>query len=118
MPQTGPSGRTGRWRTTRSSWAKFGPAVCIAIAVLKYRLYAIDRIISRVVSYRDHHRRARRDICRAFVLFATSVLPVKAPVAVALRRHAAALFNRAAAAVQRAVYRRFNRTRYNVERRS
>ena len=42
--------------------------ICIAIAVLKYRLYAIDRIISRVVSYLiipDHHRRARRDVCRA-----------------------------------------------------
>ena len=25
--------------------------VCVAIAVLKYRLYAIDRIISRVISY-------------------------------------------------------------------
>ncbi len=25
--------------------------VCVAIAVLKYRLYAIDRIISRIISY-------------------------------------------------------------------
>ena len=89
--------------------------VCIAIAVLKYRLYAIDRIISRVISYLIITA-VLAGVFTGLVLFATSVLPVKAPVAVAAATlAAAALFNPLRRRVQHAVDRRFNRTRYNAE---
>jgi hypothetical protein len=89
--------------------------ICIAIAVLKYRLYAIDRIISRVVSYLIITA-VLAGMFAGLVLFATSVLPVKAPVAVAAATlAAAALFNPLRRRVQHAVDRRFNRTRYDSE---
>ena len=89
--------------------------VCIGIAVLKYRLYDIDRIISRVISYLIITA-VLAGVFAALVLFATSVLPVKAPVSVAAATlAAAALFNPLRRRVQHAVDRRFNRTRYNAE---
>jgi len=89
--------------------------VCIAIAVLKYRLYAIDRIISRVISYAVITA-VLAGVFAGLVLFATEVLPLKGQVAVAAATlGAAALFNPLRRRVQRAVDRRFNRTRYNAE---
>jgi hypothetical protein len=89
--------------------------VCIAVAVLKYRLYAIDRIISRVISYLIITA-VLAGVFTGLVLLATSALPVKAPVAVAAATlAAAALFNPLRRRVQHAVDRRFNRTRYNAE---
>ncbi len=83
--------------------------------MLKYRLYAIDRIISRVVSYLIITA-VLAGMFTGLVLFATSVLPVKAPVAVAAATlAAAALFNPLRRRVQHAVDRRFNRTRYDAE---
>ena len=89
--------------------------VCIAIAVLKYRLYAIDRIISRVISY-VIITAVLAGVFAGLVLLATGLLPVKTPVAVAVATlAAAALFNPLRRRVQHAVDRRFNRTRYNAE---
>jgi hypothetical protein len=89
--------------------------VCIAVAVLKYRLYAIDRIISRVISYLIITA-VLAGVFAGLVLLATQVLPFKAPVAVAAATlAAAALFNPLRREVQRMVDRRFNRTRYDAE---
>jgi hypothetical protein len=89
--------------------------VCIAIAVLKYRLYAIDRIISRVISYLIISA-VLAGVFAGLVLLATAVLPFQGSVAVAgATLVAAALFNPLRRRVQHAVDRRFNRTRYNAE---
>jgi hypothetical protein len=88
---------------------------CIAVAVLKYRLYAIDRIISRVISYAIITA-ILAGVFAGLVLLATEVLPVKTPVAVAFSTlGAAALFNPLRRRVQHAVDRRFNRARYDAE---
>jgi len=89
--------------------------VCVGVAVLKYRLYAIDRIISRVISYAVISA-VLAGLFAGLVLLATEVLPFHAPVAVAVATlAAAALFNPLRRRVQRAVDRRFNRSRYNAE---
>jgi hypothetical protein len=89
--------------------------VCVGVAVLKYRLYDIDRIISRVISYAIITA-VLAGVFAGLVVLATAVLPVKTPVAVAAATlAAAALFNPLRKRVQHAVDRRFNRARYNAE---
>lgn len=88
---------------------------CIGVAVLKYRLYAINRIISRVVSY-TIITVVLAGVFTGLVILATGVLPFKAPVAVAASTLAsAALFNPLRHRVQRVVDRRFNRARYDAD---
>jgi len=88
---------------------------CVGVAVLKYRLYAIDRIISRVISYAVISA-VLAGVFAGLVLLATQVLPFHTPVGVAIATlAAAALFNPLRRRVQRAVDRRFNRSRYNAE---
>jgi len=89
--------------------------VCVGVAVLKYRLYEIDRIISRVISY-ALITAVLAGVFAGLVLLATVVLPFKTPVAVAAATLvAAALFNPLRRRVQHAVDRRFNRARYNAD---
>jgi multisubunit Na+/H+ antiporter MnhC subunit len=89
--------------------------VCMGVAVLKYRLYAIDRIISRVVSY-TLITALLAGVFTGLILLATRVLPVKGSLAVALATLViAALFNPLRKRVQHAVDRRFNRARYDAE---
>ncbi|HTZ26094.1 MAG TPA: hypothetical protein VMC83_19020 [Streptosporangiaceae bacterium] len=88
---------------------------CTGVAVLKYRLYAIDRIISRVISYAVISA-VLAGLFAGLVLLATQVAQVHTPVGVAAATlAAAALFNPLRRRVQRAVDRRFNRSRYNAE---
>jgi len=91
--------------------------VCVGVAVLKYRLYAIDRIISRTLAYAIVTG-LLIGVYAGLVLLATRALPVSlsTPVAVACATLvAAALFNPLRRRVQRAVDRRFNRARYDAE---
>ena len=89
--------------------------VCMGVAVLKYRLYELNRIISRVVSY-TLVTALLGGLFAGLILLATHVLPVKGPVAVAVATLViAALFNPLRRRVQRAVDRRFNRARYDAE---
>jgi small-conductance mechanosensitive channel len=84
----------------------------IAIAVLRYRLYEVDRIISRTVSY-------TLVIVLVAVVFAGSVtllsslLPTDSSLAVAASTLAVfALFNPLRKRIQDSVDHRFNRSRY------
>jgi hypothetical protein len=86
----------------------------IATAVLKYRLYEIDRIISRTLAYAIVTG-LLVGLYAGLVLLATHVLSFSSPVAVAAATlAAAALFS--PRRVQRVVDRRFNRARYDADR--
>ena len=109
--------------TTLLQWvgglAWFGVAalpVAIRVAILKYRLYDIDRIISRTLAYAIVTG-VLIGVYVGVVLLATRVLPFHTPVAVAgATLLAAALFNPLRQRVQRMVDRRFNRARYDADR--
>ena len=90
------------------------PLAC-AVAVLKYRLYEIDRIISRTLAY-TIVTGLLVGIYAGLVLLTTQVFRVHTPVAVAASTlAAAALFNPVRRRVQRVVDRRFNRARYDAD---
>jgi len=89
--------------------------VSVGVAILKYRLYDIDRIISRTLAY-SVVTGLLVGVYAGLVLLATQVLAVRSPVAVAVSTlAAAALFNPLRQRVQRAVDRRFNRARYDAD---
>ncbi len=86
----------------------------IGFGILKYRLYDIDRLISRTISYAVVTA-LLAGVFLAIVLLATRVLPFSSPVGVAASTlAAAALFNPVRGRVQSIVDRRFNRTRYDA----
>ena len=88
----------------------------IGVAVLKYRLYEIDRIISRTLAYAIVTG-LLVGVYAGLVLLTTQVFQVHTPVAVAASTlAAAALFSPMRRRVQRLVDRRFNRVRYDGER--
>ena len=89
--------------------------VSMGIAILKYRLYDIDRIISRTLSYAIVTG-LLIGVYAGLVLLTTQVLRIHTPVAVAASTlAAAALFNPLRRRVQRLVDRRFNRARYDAD---
>jgi hypothetical protein len=89
--------------------------VCLGVAVLKYRLYDIDRIISRTLAYAIVTG-LLVGVYAALVLLATQVFGLHTPVAVAAATlAAAALFNPLRRRVQLLVDRRFNRARYDAD---
>ena len=88
--------------------------VSIGIGILKYRLYDIDRIISRTLAYAVVTG-LLVGVYAGLVLLATRVLSVHGPVAVAASTlAAAALFSPLRRRVQHRVDRRFNRARYDA----
>ncbi len=89
--------------------------VAIGIAVLRYRLYDIDRVISRTLAYAILTG-LLAGVYAGLVLLATEVLRIHALVAVAAATlGAAALFSPVRRRVQHAVDRRFNRARYDAD---
>ncbi len=89
--------------------------VAIGIAVLRYRLYDIDRVVSRTVAYAIVTG-LLVGVYAGLVLLATHLLRVHTPVAVAASTlAAAALFNPVRWRVQKSVDRRFNRARYDAD---
>ena len=85
------------------------------MGILKYRLYDIDRIISRTLAY-GIVTGLLVGMYAGLVLLATRVLSFHTPVAVAAATlAAAALFNPLRRRVQQAVDRRFNRARYDAD---
>ena len=90
--------------------------VSMGVAVFKYRLLDIDRILSRTLSYAIVTG-LLIGVYAGLVLLATRVLTLHTPVAVAAATlAAAALFAPVRRGVQRIVDRRFNRARYDADR--
>jgi hypothetical protein len=89
--------------------------VGIGVGILKYRLYEIDRIISRTLAYAIVTG-LLVGVYAGLVLLATQVLRFHGSVAVAVSTlAAAALFNPLRRRVQHAVDHRFNRARYDAD---
>jgi hypothetical protein len=89
--------------------------VSMGIGILKYRLYDIDRIISRTLAY-ALVTGLLVGVYAGLVLLTTQVFRIHTPVAVAASTlAAAALFNPLRRRVQKAVDRRFNRARYDAD---
>jgi len=87
----------------------------MAIAILRYRLYEINRIISRTLAY-TIVTGLLVGLYAGLVLLATHVLSFSSPVAVAASTlAAAALFSPLRRRVQQMVDRRFNRARYDAD---
>jgi hypothetical protein len=89
--------------------------VCVGVAVLRYRLLDIDRVISRTLAY-VIVTGLLVGVYAGIVLMATAVLGFHGAVAVAVATlAAAALFTPLRRRVQKLVDRRFNRARYDAD---
>jgi len=89
--------------------------ISIGIGILRYRLYEIDKLISRTLSY-ALLTGLLVGVFAGLVLLTTHVLPFSSPVGVAASTLAAAgLFSPLRSRLQRLVDRRFNRSRYDAE---
>jgi hypothetical protein len=87
----------------------------IGVAILKYRLYEIDRLVSRTLSYAILTG-LLVGVYLLCVTLTTRALPLSSPVGVAASTlAAAALFSPLRRRIQRIVDRRFNRARYDAE---
>ncbi|HEX7472172.1 MAG TPA: hypothetical protein VF323_03750, partial [Candidatus Limnocylindrales bacterium] len=92
--------------------------VAIGIAVLRYRLYEIDRLISRTISYGVLTAIVAGLFVGFILVFQAVLAPVTGSNELAVAGStllAAALFQPIRRRVQRLVDRRFNRSRYDAE---
>jgi hypothetical protein len=112
----GGAGLPGSARTILAVVGLLALPVSMGVALFKYRLFDIDRIISRTLAYAIVTG-LLIGVYAGLVLLATRVLTVHTPVAVAAATlAAAALFTPVRRRVQRIVDRRFNRARYDADR--
>jgi hypothetical protein len=112
-----PPGAGGTWRLLGDLAGAGLLAIpfSIGVAILKYRLFDIDRIISRTLAYAIVTG-LLVGVYAGIVLLVTHVVSITTPVAVAAATlAAAALFNPVWRRVQRVVDRRFNRARYDAD---
>ncbi len=110
----------------RETWSEWGAVVdggfaslipfAIAAAVVRYRLYEIDRIISRTLSY-TIVAVVVAVVYAAPVIFLPTVVGGTSDLVVAIATlTAAAAFNPVRRRIQAAIDRRFNRAKYDTER--
>jgi len=93
--------------------------IAIGIAVLRYRLYEIDRLISRTIGYAIMTVTLAAVLAGTIILFEAVLAPLTGGNTVAVAASTlvvAALFQPLRQRVQRVVDRRFNRARYDAER--
>jgi hypothetical protein len=108
------SGGLARALVAVCSIGAYAVAVCMCVAILKFHLYDIDRLVSRTLSYAGVTALVVGAYV-ALVTLSTRALRLDSSVAVAASTlGAAALFNPLRVRVQRAVDRRFNRARYDA----
>ena len=95
--------------------ALIGVPVSIGVGILRYRLFEIDRIVSRTLAY-ALLTALLVGVFIGLVALTTNTLAISGRVGVAASTlAAAALFNPLRRRIQRLVDRRFNRARYNAE---
>jgi MFS family permease len=104
--------------TTVADLASFGIVampITMGVGILKYRLYEIDRIVSRTLSYAIVTA-LLVGVFVGLIALTTDLLPFSSSVGVAASTlAAAALLQPLRKRVQRTVDRRFNRARYDAE---
>jgi hypothetical protein len=115
LGQVGGSGSVSRVLADTSIVFIAALPISIGVGILRYRLYEIDRIISRTLSY-ALLTGLLVGVFAGLVLLTTRVLPFSSPVGVAASTLAAAgLVTPLRSRLQRLVDRRFNRARYDTE---
>jgi hypothetical protein len=112
---TGPSSTLREWVDNLLWFGLAALPVSMGVAILRYRLYDIDRIISRTLAY-TVVTGLLVGVYAGLVLLATGVLRFTDSVAVAASTlAAAAAFSPLRRRVQRVVDRQFNRARYDAD---
>ena len=115
LVSTNNTSSAGRVITDIAAVGLTGIPLAIGVGILKYRLYDIDRLISRTLSYLVITGLLAA-VFLGLVALTTSVLPFSSPVGIAASTLVAAgLFTPLRGRVQRAVDRRFNRARYDAD---